>query len=37
MRLLDILLVTSTEPYDLVHNLSSSPFNVGEVIGNSKF
>jgi pSer/pThr/pTyr-binding forkhead associated (FHA) protein len=29
---LDLALVTSTEPYQLVENLNQSPFNVGEVI-----
>lgn len=29
---LDLLLVTSTEPYQLIQNLNQSPFNVGEVI-----
>jgi AAA domain-containing protein len=29
---LDLVLVTSTEPYQLVENLNQSPFNVGEVI-----
>jgi len=29
---LDIVLVTSTEPYQLIENLNQSPFNVGEVI-----
>lgn len=31
-RKLDIALVTSTEPYQLIENLNQSPFNVGEVI-----
>jgi hypothetical protein len=31
-RTLDLALVTSTEPYQLVANLNQSPFNVGEVI-----
>ena len=31
-RKLDLVLVTSTEPYELVQNLHQSPFNVGEVI-----
>ncbi|HEX9438160.1 MAG TPA: AAA-like domain-containing protein, partial [Roseiflexaceae bacterium] len=31
-RQLDIVLVTSTEPYRLIENLNQSPFNVGEVI-----
>lgn len=31
-RRLDLALVTSTEPYELVQNLHQSPFNVGEVI-----
>ena len=29
---LDLALVTSTEPYQLVSNLNQSPFNVGEII-----
>jgi hypothetical protein len=29
---LDLVFVTSTEPYQLVENLNQSPFNVGEVI-----
>jgi hypothetical protein len=29
---LDLALVTSTEPYQLIANLNQSPFNVGEVI-----
>jgi hypothetical protein len=29
---LDLALVTSTEPYQLIENLNQSPFNVGEVI-----
>lgn len=29
---LDIVLVTSTEPYQLIKNLNQSPFNVGQVI-----
>jgi AAA-like domain/CHAT domain len=31
-RQLDIVLVTSTEPYRLIENLNQSPFNVGEVV-----
>jgi hypothetical protein len=31
-RLLDLALVTSTEPYQLIDNLNQSPFNVGEMI-----
>ncbi len=31
-RLLDLALVTSSEPYFFIANLSQSPFNVGEVI-----
>jgi hypothetical protein len=31
-RLLDIVLVTSTEPYLFIENENQSPFNVGEVI-----
>ncbi len=29
---LDLVLVTSTEPYHLIENLNQSPFNVGQVI-----
>ena len=29
---LDLVLVTSTEPYQLIDNLNQSPFNVGEII-----
>jgi hypothetical protein len=29
---LDLVLVTSTEPYQLIDNMNQSPFNVGEVI-----
>jgi hypothetical protein len=29
---LDLALVTSTEPYQLIENLNQSPFNVGEII-----
>jgi hypothetical protein len=29
---LDLALVTSTEPYQLINNLNQSPFNVGQVI-----
>ena len=29
---LDLVLVTSTEPYQFIENLNQSPFNVGEVI-----
>ncbi|MFQ5640432.1 MAG: AAA-like domain-containing protein [bacterium] len=29
---LDLALVTSTEPYQLIDNLNQSPFNVGEII-----
>lgn len=36
-RQLDMVLVTSTEPYQLVENLNQSPFNVGEVIELSDF
>jgi hypothetical protein len=36
-RKLDLALVTSTEPYELVQNLHQSPFNVGEVIELSDF
>ncbi len=31
-RRLDLVLVTSTEPYQLIENLNQSPFNVGETI-----
>jgi hypothetical protein len=31
-KALDLLLVTSTEPYLLIDNLKQSPFNVGEVL-----
>jgi hypothetical protein len=31
-RQLDLALVTSTEPYQLIDNLNQSPFNVGQVI-----
>jgi hypothetical protein len=31
-RQLDLILVTSTEPYQLIENLNQSPFNVGDVI-----
>lgn len=34
---LDLLLVTSTEPYQLIENLNQSPFNVGEVINLEDF
>ena len=34
---LDLTLVTSTEPYQLIENLNQSPFNVGEVIDLSDF
>lgn len=34
---LDLVLVTSTEPYQLVDNLNQSPFNVGEVIELADF
>ncbi|MFV2089973.1 MAG: AAA-like domain-containing protein, partial [Pseudomonadales bacterium] len=36
-RNLDLALVTSTEPYQLIENLNQSPFNVGEVISLSDF
>lgn len=29
---LDLVLVTSTEPYQLIEDLNQSPFNVGQVI-----
>jgi hypothetical protein len=31
-RQLDLALVTSTEPYQLIANLNQSPFNVGQII-----
>ncbi|MCI0339322.1 MAG: AAA-like domain-containing protein [Acidobacteria bacterium] len=34
---LDLILVTSTEPYQLIENLNQSPFNVGEVINLEDF
>jgi AAA domain-containing protein/TIR domain-containing protein len=34
---LDLALVTSTEPYQLIKNLNQSPFNVGEVINLDDF
>jgi AAA domain-containing protein/TIR domain-containing protein len=34
---LDLVLVTSTEPYQLIENLNQSPFNVGEVIELTDF
>jgi hypothetical protein len=34
---LDLALVTSTEPYQLIDNLNQSPFNVGEVIELNDF
>jgi hypothetical protein len=34
---LDLTLVTSTEPYQLIENLNQSPFNVGEVVELSDF
>ncbi len=34
---LDLVLVTSTEPYQLIENLNQSPFNVGEVIDLEDF
>ena len=36
-RNLDLALVTSTEPYQLIENLNQSPFNVGEVIELADF
>lgn len=36
-RQLDLVLVTSTEPYQLVANLNQSPFNVGQVIAPEDF
>lgn len=34
---LDLTLVTSTEPYQLIENLNQSPFNVGQVIELTDF
>ena len=34
---LDLTLVTSTEPYQLIDNLNQSPFNVGEVLDLDDF
>jgi AAA-like domain/TIR domain/CHAT domain len=34
---LDMVLVTSTEPYQLIENLNQSPFNVGQVIELADF
>lgn len=34
---LDLALVTSTEPYQLIENLNQSPFNVGQIIELSDF
>jgi len=34
---LDLALVTSTEPYQLIENLNQSPFNVGEIVELSDF
>jgi len=36
-RRLDLALVTSTEPYQLIANLNQSPFNVGQVIALDDF
>jgi hypothetical protein len=36
-RQLDLALVTSTEPYQLIENLNQSPFNVGQVIELADF
>ena len=36
-RNIDLALVTSTEPYQLIENLNQSPFNVGEVIDLEDF
>ena len=33
----DLILVTSTEPYQLIENLNQSPFNVGEIIELTDF
>lgn len=34
---LDLVIVTSTEPYQLIDNLNQSPFNVGEIINLEDF
>ncbi len=34
---LDLVLVTSTEPYQLISNLNQSPFNVGEILQLNDF
>ncbi len=34
---LDLALVTSTEPYQLIQNLNQSPFNVGEILDIDDF
>lgn len=34
---LDLALITSTEPYQLIENLNQSPFNVGEIIDMNDF
>lgn len=34
---LDLVLVTSTEPYQLIDNLNQSPFNVGQVVDLEDF
>ena len=34
---LDVALVTSTEPYQLIENLNQSPFNVGEIVNVTDF
>ncbi len=34
---LDLVLITSTEPYQLIENLNQSPFNVGEIIDLTDF
>ncbi len=36
-RQLDLALVTSTEPYQLIDNLNQSPFNVGQIIELTDF
>lgn len=36
-RQLDLVLVTSTEPYLLIDDMNQSPFNVGEVLGLQDF
>lgn len=36
-KMLDLVLVTSTEPYQLIEDLNQSPFNVGQVIELTDF